>query len=454
VPLALPRREDLREMRRLALPVVVVQVGLMLMGVADTVMVGHVSATALAAVALGNLYFFAWAIFGAGTLLALDPLVAQAVGARDEPAVARAVQRGLLLGLLLSLPIALGLLPAAWAFELLGQPAEVIPGAAVYDRINVIGVLPFLWFTVLRQSLQAIGALRPIVLVILGANLANVLLNWVLIFGHLGMPAMGIAGAAWATVVSRWLLAAGLALSAWTAIRPALVPFRPEVLQLAPLLRMLRLGAPIGAQQQLEFGAFGTIGLLMGWLGATQMAGHQVALNLASLTFMVPLGISAAAAVLVGRAVGAGDAARARRAAGAALLLGTGFMGLSALTFLAVPTLLAGVYTEERAVIAIAASLLPIAGVFQLFDGWQVVSIGVLRGVGDTRTPFLMNILGFWVLGLPLSWALCFRMGLGARGLWWGLVLGLAVVALLLLYRVRTRLGRALARVVVDDLAA
>jgi MATE family multidrug resistance protein len=445
-----PRAGDLRQMLRLALPVVVVQLGLMTMGAADTIMVGHVSGPALAAVALANLYFFAVAIFGQGALLALDPLVAQAVGAGDEPAVARALQRGFVLALLLTLPLGLLLLPAGPLFRLLGQPADVVPAAAAYTRISVLGLVPFLGFIVLRQTLQAMHRLRPIVVAIVAANLVNVLLNWVLIYGHLGAPPLGVMGSAWATVGSRWLMALGIAALAAPHLAHLARPLRREALELAPLLRMLRLGAPIGLQQQLEFGAFGAIGVLMGWLGSTEMAGHQVALNLASLTFMVPLGVSGAAAVLVGQAVGAGDAARARRAAGAALAIGSAFMLCSGLAFLALPHALARVYSNDPAVIGLAAALLPIAGLFQLFDGWQVVAIGVLRGVGDTRTPMILNVLGFWMLGIPVSAYLGLGAGGGPRGLWWGLVVGLAVVSVCLLARVRLRLGRDLRRVRVE----
>lgn len=435
----------------LAVPVVVVQVGLMFMGVADTIMVGHVSATALAAVALGNVYFFAVIVFGMGTLMALDPLVAQAVGAADEPATARAVQRGLLLALLLAVPIMLALLPAAPALTLLQQPPDVVPFAAGYARASVPGVLPFLGFVVLRQSLQAMERLRPIVATIVIANLVNLGLNWVLIFGHLGLQPGGAVGAAWASSISRWFMALALLAAGWPVLRPLLHPIRPKAFHLGPLVRVLRLGAPIGAQQQLEFGAFGVIGLLMGLLGTREMAGHQIALNLASLTFMVPLGVSAAAAVLVGQAVGRRDDPGARRAAGAALICGTAFMTTSALVFMTIPRVLAGIYTSDAGVATLAAALIPIAAIFQLFDGWHVVCIGVLRGVGDTRTPMIVNVLGFWLLGIPISIWLGFRTALGPQGLWLGLVAGLVVVSIVLLARVRRRLHRDLRRVQVDD---
>jgi MATE family multidrug resistance protein len=213
---------------------------------------------------------------------------------------------------------------------------------------------------------------------------------------------------------------------------------------------MVALGAPIGIQHQLEYGVFAVAGLIMGWIGTVAMAGHLVALNLASLTFMVPLGVSGATAVLVGNAVGRGDAAEARSAAAAGLLCGVTFMALTAGVMLLAPGALARVYTSDAGVAAVAAALLPVAGVFQVFDGMQVVSIGILRGAGDTRTPMLVNILGFWLVGLPVSWVLGLHAGLGPEGVWWGLTSGLVVVAVFLVLRVRARLAGQVRRVVID----
>jgi MATE family multidrug resistance protein len=413
-------------------------------------MVGHISPQALAAVALGNLYFFALAVFGMGTLMILDPVVAQAVGARDRPAIARAVQRGVLMAALLTIPTAVLLLLAAPVFRIAQQPGEVIPLAAAYAVRSVPGAFPFLLFIVFRQSLQAVGRTAPIVWTIIVANLVNAALNWVLIFGHLGLPAMGIVGSAWATSVSRAVLALGLWISARDQLSPMLSPLQPEVWQLAPLGRMLRLGLPIGAQHVLEFGAFALVALMMGWMGTREMAGHQIAINLAALTFMVPLGVGDAASVLVGRAVGRGDVPGTQGAARAALVCGVGFMTLTGITFLSLPESLAGLYTANQEVIAVAASLIPIAGVFQVFDGLQVVASGVLRGLGDTRAPMVANLLGYWFLGIPVSLYFGFLANYGPAGLWWGLVLGLAVVASTLLVRVRARLARQQPRVLID----
>lgn len=447
----LPRKVELSELFRLAVPVAAVQVGMMLMGVVDTIMVGHVSPADLAAVALGNIYFFASAVFGMGLLFALDPVVSQAVGAGDGEAVARAVQRGLLLAVGLTGVAALLLSVAEPALTLLRQPPEVIPKAAGYARATIPGILPFYLFVVLRQTLQAQGRVLPILAAIVVANLANVLFNWVLVYGNLGAPALGAVGSGWASSLSRAVMAVSLLGIAWVLLRPHLRPFRPECMRWKPMARMLRLGAPIGAQMAMEYGAFGLAGLLMGLLGTIAVAGHQIALNLAALTFMVPWGVSQATAVLVGRGVGAEDPDRARRAAVGGLLLGAGFMTLTMIVFFTVPGPLARIYSGDPPVLALAAALLPIAAVFQVFDGIQVVALGILRGVGDTRAPMILNLLGFWAVGLPLGIALAFPGGMGPQGLWWGLAVGLAVVAILLLARTRRRLAGELERLETGD---
>ena len=443
-------RAELAAMVRLALPIVVVQLGWMLMGVVDTVMVGRVSPTAIAAVALGNLYFFGAAIFGMGVLMSLDPIVAQAVGAGDALGVARGVQRGLVLAVGLSVVAILLLLPVRPLLALFRQPGPVAQIAGSYALIAIPGILPFYAFGALRQSLQAMKRIAPIVVTMLIANLLNVGLNYVWIFGKLGFPALGAVGAAWATAVSRWVMLILLVVMAWPTLRAHLVPLRRDAFAWAPLGKMVALGAPIGIQLQLEYGVFAVVGLMMGWMGTIELAGHQVALNLASLTFMVPMGVAAAAAVLVGHAVGRGDTAEGRRAAAAALTSGVGFMAVSACVMLVMPRQLAGLYTSDAGVAALAASLIPIAGVFQVFDGTQVVSIGILRGAGDTRAPMLVNILGFWLIGLPVSAALGFWLRRGPAGLWWGLTVGLILVSLILLARVRWKLAGDVRRVVID----
>ena len=423
----------------------------MMMGVVDTIVVGRVSAQALASVAVGNMYFYAVSIFGMGGLLALDPIVSQAVGAGDEPAIGRALQRGVLLAVLLAVFASACFLPAAGVLRVLDQPAEIIPDAARFVRIMILSTLPLFAFTVLRQTLQSMTIVRPIVIAIILANIVNLVLNWVLVFGHLGFAPMGVAGSAWATTVGRAVLFLVVLVGAWPRLRPFALPLQRESLEPGALLRMLKLGLPIGMHHLLEYGVFGTVMVLMGTLGTVQVASHQVAINLASLTFMVPFGISMAGGVLVGQAVGRGDADAARRAAGAAVFCGTIFMAAMGVVFLALPELLASIYTRDVSVIALSIVLLRVAGVFQIFDGLQVVGVGILRGVGDTRVPMLAGLFGFWVVGMPISLWLGLGLDAGAVGLWWGFVGGLGAVALFLIARVYQLLSGPLTRVAIES---
>ncbi len=443
---------SLRELVALALPIAGVQVGLMLMGVVEALIVGHVSAVALAAVALGHLYFFAAFVFGLGVMSALDPLVAQGLGAGDEAQVTWAIQRGLLIAVGLSVVSIAIYLPAEPVFRLLGQPGEVIPLAAAFVHASIPGSLPALAFLVFRQSLQAMRHPQPVVATIVAGNVVNGVLCAALVFGWLGLPRLGVVGAAWAGTVGRWFMTGLLLWLGRRELWPRLKPFHREAADLRALARMLALGAPLGIQTTLEFGVFAVVALMMGRFGTVAVAGHQIAINLASLTFMVPLGVSGAAAVLVGHAVGRDDPAAARRAAVAALVTGVGWMVLSSSAFVAFPRPLAAAYSSDAAVLQLASVLIPIAGMFQVFDGTQVVSVGLLRGLGDTRAPMWINVLGFWLFGFPVSLALGFGLGLGPAGLWWGFVAGLAAVAALLLARVRSRLRRALTRVRIDAL--
>jgi len=376
--------------------------------------------------------------------------VSQAVGAGDTDSVRRNVQRGFVLAVGLMIPSTLVLLPGETILTALRQPAETVPVAAAYIRICIPGLLLYYAFFVLRQTLQAMEMLRPIVATIVVVNVFNLAADWVLVFGAGPIPSFGPMGSAWATTVARSLLFFVLLILARKELAPFLSRFDRDALLVGPLWRIIRLGTPIGFQVQLEIIAFAVIALLMGGLGTLQMAAHQVAINLASLTFMVPLGVGSATAVRVGHAIGRGASGGARRAAAAGLLIGVSFMSLAAALFIFAPRALASAYTSEYDVIALTSLLIPIAGFFQIFDGLQVVSAGALRGAGDTRAPLVVNIFGFWCIGLPTSWLLGFELGYGPEGLWWGLVVGLGAVAVFLLIRLAWRFHGEISRVEVE----
>lgn len=438
-------------MVRLAWPVVLAQVGAMLLGVVDTAMVGRVGPDAVAAVALGHIYWVNLTVPGIGLLLVLDPVVSQAFGAGDRAAVARGVQRGIVLAACLTIPTTLALLPGERFFGALDQPAAVSPLAASYARWTALSVLPFYLFVVFRQSLQAMAETRAIVASILIGNVLNIVLNWALIYGHLGFPALGTIGSAISTVIGRWTMLGVLVWIDRNLVMPTVRPWRRESWQPRPLWRMVVVGAPVAFQQWLEVGVFAAGAVAIGWIGVKQLAAHEVAINLAALTFMVPMGVAAAAAAMVGRAIGRGDIAAARRDAVASIGVVLGFMVLAAIVFVCVPGGLASLFLEDPETVAIAGSLIAIAGVFQVFDGIQGVCAGVLRGAADTRVPMLLHLGGFWGIGAPLGLVLAFPAGLGPRGVWLGYLGSLMVVAGAQLLRVRWLLSRPIERLRIDE---
>ncbi len=425
---------ELRRLVVLAWPVVLGQVGTMLMGVVDVGMVGRLGTGPLAAMALAHTWGFSSLIFARGATHGLDPLVAQAHGAGDRPGASRALLQGLVLAALLAIPVSLLHLVAAPGLGLLGQPVELLDEAGAWCAVLALGVLPTLLFFTLRQFLQGLERMRPATEAILLANVANVALNHGLMTGAWGLPDLGAVGCAWSTVICQLLMLAWI-LGRMLPLRAAYrIPLAGAV-TLGGMGHLLSLGLPIGLQVSVEVWAFNVTNLMMGWLGPRFLAGHTVALNMASVAFMVPLGISAAAATRVGNLLGAGE--RWQRSGWLALGLSAAAMVVSGTLFLTLPEGLARLYTDDPEILAVAVLLIPLAGLFQLFDGFQAVSYGVLRGAGDVRLPMLVPVFAFWVFGLPVAYTLAFQQGLGPEGIWWGLIGALAVAALLLAWRIR-----------------
>ena len=434
------RRAEAARIARLAAPVVVAYLGTVAMGVVDTIMVGRLGAGALAAVALANTWTFGLVIVALGAARALDPIVAQAHGRGDRRTVGLGFSLGLAMGMLLAPPVMVALAFAAPALSLLGQPQELLQPAGAYCRALIWGVPGLLGFAVCRQYMQALGRMRPGTGAVILANFVNAGRNWGLIVGELGAPALGALGSGYATAVSQWFMFGAMLWLGRDAVRGHWLGWR-ERLTWRSLGRVLGMGSSLGFQTGLEVWAFHAAGLMIGSLGAVPLAAHAIAMSLATLSFMVPAGLSAAAATRVGHLVGAGFAWA--RTARIAVGLGVGVMVLPALAFVLAPRLLVGVYTSDAGVVALAATLLPLAGAYQLFDGTQVVAFGVLRGAGDVHVPSAANMIGYWLVGLPVGWLLGFRLDLGAPGVWVGLVLSLAVIAVLLLARIGWVLRRA-----------
>jgi len=436
-----PVRTEIRALLALAVPAAATQLSTMLMGFVDTVLLGHVGVHELAAASIANVWIHGTLFFAMGVIIGADPLIAQAHGRGDGKAAGLVAQRGLVIALALSVPVGLCWYGTESVLLAIGQEPELARDAQVFARIQIPSIPFFLAYSTLRQYLQCRGIVRPAMWVILFANAVNAFGAWVLIFGHFGFPALGLFGAGIATSVTRGFCFFGLAwLMRYLALTEGAWP-RPSraIFDAADFRRILGLGFPVAIHFSLEIWAFSGAALMAGWLGAVPLAAHTIALNLASLSFMLPLGISQGAVTRVGNLLGAHRPRDAERAAWVAIACGAAVMSLSGAAFLTLRHALPQLYTADLAVIAVAASILPIAAAFQVFDGTQVVCIGVLRGMGRTRPAAWFNFLGYWMLGLPIGGWLAFRMHWGLHGIWWGLCFGLFVVASSLVLFVRAR---------------
>jgi len=421
-------------MLKLAGPVVLAEIGWMSMGIVDTIMVGPLGPAAIGAAGMSSSLFFAVAVFGMGVMLGLDALVSQSYGAGRMDDAVRWLKHGVLLALVVSPAIMAVFYAGLLGIDALRLHPEVRELAMSYLRIIPVSALPLLLYATFRRYLQGIHAVRPVMFALVTANAVNAGANWVLIFGQLGAPALGVAGAAWATVIARVYMAAFLfvAIRREHRRRGDAHPHVPFALDPDRLRRLAALGLPAASQVTLEVGVFAAVSALAGRLDPVSLGAHQIALNIAALAFMIPLGLSSAGAVRVGHAVGARDARRAVHAGWTAFGVGAAVMLAVGLTFLLVPKPLLRPFTDDARLLEISIRLLAIAAAFQLFDGTQAVATGVLRGVGDTRTPMITNIVGHWIFGLPAGYALCFWAGWGVAGLWVGLSIGLTFVAVVL----------------------
>ena len=430
-------------MLKIAVPVVLAELGWMAMGVVDTVMVGPLGPEAISAAGVGTSLHIGFAIFGMGVLLGLDTLVSQAYGRRDIRDCHRWWFDGLTLAALMTIPV-MALCGLVWlAIPSLGFHSAVRPLLRSYFGIIILTTPFLLIYAACRRYLQGMHVVTPVMFALLTANLINAGLNWVFVYGHLGFPAWGVTGSALATFFARVYMLAVLLVAVWwyDKKRTAEAGATGEglwhvdrVIDPARLRRLFALGFPAASQMAAEVGVFALATAMSGTLDPTSSAAHQIALNMAGVAFMIPLGLGSAGAVRVGHAVGAGDRARAAAAGWTAILLATLFTLASGLIFVLVPEQLIGLFSTNESVLSVGTSLLLLAAVFQLFDGIQGVITGTLRGLGDTRTAMNVNLVAHWLLGLPTSYLLCFVAGWGVWGLWIGLSLGLIVTGVILFW--------------------
>lgn len=427
-----PVRAELSALARLAAPLLLTGLGHMLLGLVDTAIVGRLGEGPLGAVGLGNNLFFAVSVLGWGWMLALDPLIAQAAGAGEAEEARSVLWQGLWVAALGTLPLTALVLALVFEIERFGVPAETARDFGPYLAARGWGLLPFMLLAAFRSFLQGHEITRPLLVSVVVANVINAPLTWVLVFGAGGVAGLGAEGAGWAstvaTIVQAVVLGAAVRLR-WGDHRG----FRPP--EPGAVKKILRLGTPIGFQLVAEVGSFAIVGVLMSTLGTRALGAHQVALMLISTTFQVALALGAATATRVGHAIGRGSAEATRRSGLTGIAAGGAAMLFGAVFFLLTPDLLSRILTDDPRVIAAAAPLLAVAAAFQISDGVQAVAAGALRGAGDTRWPLVSNVVGHYLVGVPLGALLAFALGWGAVGLWWGLSAGLTAVAVALTVR-------------------
>ncbi len=434
----------IKENFHLAYPVMLSNLGHVMMGVSDNIMVGHVSSVSLAAAGLANVAFNVLMLFGIGVSYAITPLVATADGERNDHSIIETFRHGFIIN------VTNGILLAGVVYFCKGvlfhidQPPEVVVEAIPYLSIITFSLIPMLIFQTFKQFAEGLSNTRIAMIIIVVSNVVNIGLNYVLIYGHAGFPAMGLNGAGWATFTSRTFMA--LLFAACIYYMPAFRRFRAgfSIGKYSGKLfnKMLHLGVPAGVQFIFEAAAFDFSLVMMGWMGASTQAAHQIGINLATISYMTTSGLAAAATIRVSYFLGRKDLKNLKLASYTLMAMALTFMTLCALVFIFGRHWLPTLYVNDTEVIAIASSLLIIAGLFQLSDGMQVVCISALRGLQDVKIPSLLIFASYWIIGLPLGYWLAFTMDYGPLGIWLGLFLGLTLTATAMFIRFRMLVNR------------
>ncbi|MFN3873721.1 MAG: MATE family efflux transporter [Ignavibacterium sp.] len=421
----------------LAYPVIIGQLGLIMMGVVDSIMVGELGAVPLAAASLSNSLIFIVLIIAIGNAIAVTPLVAILVGAKKSDECGIYFRQSLLVNLVMGALVFLIILVGVNYLHLLGQSFSVQQKAKSYMIIIGFSIFPLMIFQTYKQFIEGLSIMRPAMIITLAANLINVFANWVLIFGELGFPRLELDGAGWATFISRLFMAISLMIFVMRNKRFSIydVSFHFRSLNFPVIRRILSVGLPSGFQYFFEVGAFSFAVIMIGWIGANELAAHQIAISLASVSFMGVLGISQAGGILVGNAVGEQSVQLVRKSGFTAIVLGMMWMSVSGIIFILFRNYLPYIYIRDEAVIQIASQLLIIAALFQLSDGIQAVGIGILRGLTDVKSPTVITFVAYWIISLPIGYLLGFKFGLGVIGVWIGLLIGLTSSAIMLTLR-------------------
>ncbi|WP_057936653.1 MATE family efflux transporter [Algoriphagus resistens] len=421
----------------LAFPVVLSQLGQVLVGVADSMMVGRLGAVPLAAASLGNSIFFVILMFGMGISMGITPLVSVAEGKGKFKRIGHLFQHGLWINIATAVLLTVVIVGLSQGLHFLNQPEEVVELTIPYLFIITSSLLPFMIFQSFKQLAEGISQTKQAMYVTIICNLVNVFLNWVLIYGNLGVPAMGLNGAGLATLVSRVMMPVMMGLYVMRSARYRVFDLKLGIGKLRFLLlnRILKIGVPTGFQYIFEVSAFSAAAIMMGWIGVNALAAHQIAINLASVSYMMVSGLSTAGMIRVSNQIGRGNFKAMREAGMVVFGMTLIFMSITGLIFIVLRSYLPTLYIDNGEVVALSATLLIIAGMFQLSDGIQVAGLGVLRGLEDVRFPTLITLVAYWVIGLPLGYFLAFQLDMAEKGIWYGLLIGLSITAVVLFYR-------------------
>jgi MATE family multidrug resistance protein len=430
-------RSHIREGFLLSFPVILSQLGHVMMGVTDSIMVGHVDTTSLAAVSLATVAFNVLMLFGIGVSYAITPLVASYHGEGDNDNIRETFRHGLVINVINGLLLVVAVLLFKNILYHIDQPEEVVALAIPFLTILAFSLLPVLIFQTVRQFVEGMGHTKIAMVIMIVSNVINIFLNYIFIYGHLGFPAMGLVGSGWATLISRIIMVLLIIAIVFYSSHFASFTGLYKIGNYSKVLfkKMLHIGIPAGVQFIFEVAAFDFSAVMMGWLGTQTLAAHQIAINLATVSYMATSGFAAAATIRVGYFMGKKDFQNVRMAANSLLGMAIILMGLAAIVFIACRYAMPAWYVADIDVINIAAPLLIIAGFFQLSDGIQVVCIGALRGIRDVKIPSVLIFVAYWIIGLPLGYWLGFKLGWGANGIWIGLLIGLTLTAIAMLVR-------------------
>lgn len=421
----------------LAYPVVLSQLGHIMVGVSDTAMVGQIGAVEQAAVALANSFYTIVLVFGLGVSYGVTPLVAAADSSQNYAENASLLKHGLIINTLLGILLFTVLFCCSPLLRMIDQDKEVVELAIPFLNVMMLGMIPLCIFSAFKQFVEGLSDTRPAMFITVATGLLNILLNYIMIFGHWGFPAMGLMGSCWASFISRVVMA--LSMFAYVFYHKKFHrytrSFNLKSVSTTLLKKILALGIPSGLQWVFEVGAFAFAVIMIGWISPNAQAAHLVALSLASVTYMMASGLSAAAAVRVGNQLGLKSRHGVRMAGFSVFILVTIFMSCMATCFIVFKNLLPTLFTTNQEVIEVASSLLIVAAFFQLSDGVQVVALGALRGIRDVKVPTIITLIAYWIIALPMSYVFAFKFNMGILGIWYGLFLGLTSAAVLLFLR-------------------